>query len=377
MKNPKKKALALFLALTLLAGMLAGCTSGTSDAGTSGASDTGTTQSPLPSVDPSVQESADPAQDSGETRTITDMAGREVEIPSQIDTIATFGSVGVLNAFVELMGCGDKICNEMPPSFTKSDKWAMQYKFAPQIADCPVFENADRELLIEEVLQVQPDLCLTMTQSTAEQLAEKGLAAVYLSWSEVEDVKVAVELMGDILGKQDIAQDYIAYFDDTVARAAELTADLTEEERKTVIYGDVAGLSQPHMIAEWWIEAAGGISVTKEAHTEESLTYTTEDLLLWNPDVMLVTSQQADELKANSQLSGITAIQNDAIYYVPTVAHVWGNRTVEQPLTILWTVNKLYPELYSEQELAEDIHYFYEHYFLYDMTDEEIAAIIG
>lgn len=363
----KTKLIALFLALGLTAGLLAGCAADTTGASASPAAS--------PSAAPQVSASAAPAE--GETRVITDMAGREVEIPAQIDTIATFGSVGVLNAFVELMGCGDKICNEMPPSFTNSDKWAMQYKFAPQIADCPVFENADRELLIEEVLQVQPDLCLTMTQSTAEELAEKGLAAVYLSWSEVEDVKVAVELMGDILGKEDIAQDYIAYFDDTVARAAELTADLTEEERKTVIYGDVAGLSQPHMIAEWWIEAAGGISVTKQAHTEESLTYTTEDLLLWDPDVMLVTSRQADELKADSQLAGITAIQNDAIYYVPTVAHVWGNRTVEQPLTILWTVNKLYPERYSAEELAQDIHYFYAHYFLYDMTEEEIAAIIG
>lgn len=285
--------------------------------------------------------------------------------------------MGVLNAFVELMGCGDKICNQMPPSFTKNDKWAMQYKFAPQIADGPVFENADRELLIEEVLNARPDLCVTMTKSTAEELAAKGLCAVYLAWSEVDDVKAAVELMGEILGQEDIAADYIAYFDATVDRAAQLTAGLSDEDRKSVIYGDVAGLSQPHKIAEWWIEAAGGVSVTKEAHTEESLTYTIEDLLLWDPDVMLVTSRQADDLKADSQLSGVTAIRNDAIYYVPTVAHVWGNRTVEQPLTILWTLNKLYPELYSTEELSQDIHDFYEHYFLYDMSNEEIAGIIG
>lgn len=65
------------------------------------------------------------------TRTVTDMAGREVKIPATIDSIATFGSVGVLNAFVECMGEGDKIVNEMPANFTKNDKWAMQYKFAP------------------------------------------------------------------------------------------------------------------------------------------------------------------------------------------------------------------------------------------------------
>ncbi|WP_253290784.1 ABC transporter substrate-binding protein [Pseudoflavonifractor sp. MSJ-37] len=352
-----RKLIASLLSVSILSSTLAGC------------SGTGSAQSAAPAPTESAAVSG--------TRTITDMAGREVEIPAEIDSIATFGAVGVLNAFVELMGCGDKICNEMAPSFTKNDKWAMQYKFAPQIADGPVLENADREVLIEEVLKLKPDLCLTMTKSTAEELADKGLTCVYLSWSEVGDVKTAVELMGDILGKQDVAGDYITYFDDTVARAAELTSGLTDETRKTVLYGDVAGRSQPHMIAEWWIEAAGGISVTKDAHTEESLTYTTEDLLQWDPDVMLVTSKQADELKADSQLSGITAIRDDAIYYVPTVAHVWGNRTVEQPLTILWTLNKLYPDLYSTEELTQDVRDFYSHYFLYDMTDEEIAKIIG
>ena len=43
------------------------------------------------------------------TKTVTDMAGREVTIDGDIETIGTFGSIGVLNAFVELMGDGDKI----------------------------------------------------------------------------------------------------------------------------------------------------------------------------------------------------------------------------------------------------------------------------
>ncbi len=78
------------------------------------------------------------AAESSDTVTVTDMAGREVTLPAQINSIATFGSIGVINAFVELMGYGDKICNDMTASFTKSDKWAMQYQFAPQIKGAPV-----------------------------------------------------------------------------------------------------------------------------------------------------------------------------------------------------------------------------------------------
>ena len=169
----KKKALSLLLSLALVIGLLAAC------------SQPAAQNSPAPSADPAPETTA-PAEATPsaqpETRTVTDMAGREVTLPAEINSIATFGSVGVLNAFVELMGAGDKIANQMPPSFTKNDKWKMQYEFAPQIADGPVLENADREILIEEVLQLQPDLCLTMTQSTADYLAENGQTVIFLSW---------------------------------------------------------------------------------------------------------------------------------------------------------------------------------------------------
>lgn len=374
--NMKNKLIASILTLALLTGALAGCSGDASEAPASSApeSSAASVAESAPGI-ASEPESASEAET--DTRTITDMAGREVVLPKEVKTIATFGSIGVLNAFVELMGAGDRICNDMSPSFTKNDKWAMQYEFAPQIKGAPVLENADREVQIEDVLATKPDLCLTMTTATADYLAENGLTVVYLAWSELDDVKVAVELMGEILGTQDIAGEYIAYFDETVARAAELTASLGEGERRRAVYGNVVEYSQPHKIAEWWIGVAGGVSVTEEAHTEESLTYTAEDLLLWDPEVMFVTASQTEDLKANEQLAGIAAVRNDAIHLVPTVAHTWGNRTVEQPLTILWALNKMYPELYTEQELAKDIRSFYSRFFHYDMSDDQIAAIIG
>ncbi|MEG1247025.1 MAG: hypothetical protein RSD15_11550, partial [Gordonibacter sp.] len=85
---------------------------------------------------PAEQQKSEPApvqQQEPQTRTVTDMAGRSVELPIDVKSVATFGSVGVLNAFVECMGKGDLIANEMPANSTKSDKWAMQYQFAPQI----------------------------------------------------------------------------------------------------------------------------------------------------------------------------------------------------------------------------------------------------
>ena len=84
-----------------------------------------------------------------------------------------------------------------------------------------------------------------------------------------------------------------------------------------------------------------------------------------------------ENLTSDSLYSDITAVKDDAIYCIPTVAHVWGNRTVEQPLTVFWTMHKLYPELETKEDLAEKISYFYSHFFKCELSDEQIDTIIA
>jgi iron complex transport system substrate-binding protein len=90
-----------------------------------------------------------------------------------------------------------------------------------------------------------------------------------------------------------------------------------------------------------------------------------------------MTANQTDEIKADKRLAKIPAIADGRMYLIPCVAHVWGNRTVEQPLTIFWAMNRIYPEIMTYDDLAEEIKYFYGHFFLYDLSDEQVAEIIG
>lgn len=363
---------ALLLAILLAAVLLAGC------AGNGPAADG--TPSPSASSQPSAPASSEPSASASAEKTVTDMAGRTVTLPAEIKKIGTFGSIGVLNAFVETMGAGDLICNEGSPSFVKSPSWTKyQYLFTPQIKDLKPFQGADNELLMENILATGPDLCLTMSADLTEQLEKQGLVVIQLSWTKTEDVKQCITLLGDVLGKQDVAADYLKYFDDMLAKAGELVKNIKQEDKKTVVYGNVSQFTQPHLIAEWWIDKAGGVSMTSPRTDEkESLTYTMEDLLKWSPAYMFVaTASEKDAVLADARLAGITAVKNNAIYVVPRVAHVWGNRTTEQPLTIMWAINKLYPELVPDDALAEDIAYFYSHFFKYDFTDDQLKEIMG
>ena len=143
-----------------------------------------------------------------------------------------------------------------------------------------------------------------------------------------------------------------------------------------MLYGDVMSLKNPHIISEWWIETAGGKSVTAADHKKNTLEYTKEQLLAWQPQVIFSSNAKVADIYADSTLANIPAVQDKKIYVVPTVAHVWGNRTVEQPLTVMWAMNKMYPDVYSEADLSKDIKNFYKTFFEYDMTDDEVKSII-
>lgn len=366
-KTSVTRLIALLMALTMAIGVLTGCGSSSGTAGSSAAGS-------------SAASGSTPVSSAADTVTVTDMAGRTVTLPKEINRIATFGSIGVINAFVELMGCGDKICNDMTANFTKSDKWAMQYEFAPQIKGAPVLQNADGEIQMEKVLALNPDLCLVMSKDLIEPLESNGLNVIYFEWKQTDDIKTAVTLLGQALGKEDIAKDYLEYFDSMIAEAGKKTSSLTQESKKAVLYGDIDKLTQPHIIAEWWIAAAGGVSVTANSWNNEngSCVYTQEDILKWNPDVMITTSApMKDTITSDSLYSDITAVKNGSIYCIPTVAHVWGNRTVEQPLTVFWTMNKLYPDLEKTDDLKEKISYFYSHFFQYNLSDAQLSSFVG
>ena len=74
---------------------------------------------------------------------------------------------------------------------------------------------------------------------------------VVLLWRQPEDVKRLMLLVGEVLNRQNAADEYIKYFDDTVKRVREVVSRIPPEQRPKVLFCNVRGLIQPHLIAEW------------------------------------------------------------------------------------------------------------------------------
>lgn len=311
-------------------------------------------------------------------RDITDMTGRTVTVPDRIETVITLGSVPVINSFVEASGNGGKIVSGLPERFAKSGRWGFQYVFAPQIKDAPDLQDNDYAPVIEKILVLHPDVALTFDQATTDILDANGIPTVMLKVQTAEQAKDAVALMGDLFATPDAGPRYAEFFDKTLAGVTEKLASVPEDKRPRVLYINPKNMSQPHLVAEWWMKAGGARSVTDDGRTTETLSLTTEFVLGADPDVVIVADpKDVAALKDDPNLSQLRAVKEGRILVTPVGAHIWGNRTSEQPLSVLWVATKLYPDLFSEDDLHATVHGFYRDFFGADLTDEQIATILG
>ena len=137
------------------------------------------------------------------------------------------------------------------------------------MANKPKMQGPDRAPDIEVLLKADPDLVFTMAKPNLDVMQRHHLPVVFLAWREPDDVKTAMQLLGEIFDKPVVAERYAAYFDGVVARVAAGVVQ-AEAQKPTVLYFSAATLGQPRLIAEWWIAAAGGTSVTNDGRSTEN-----------------------------------------------------------------------------------------------------------
>jgi len=309
-------------------------------------------------------------------RLVTDMAGRSVEVPDKIARVGTIGPVPVLNSFVCAIGEAKSIANNLPPNLG-GPRWRFQYVVAPDLASRPVIQTGQGPN-IEGVIEASPDVVLTMDRTTVDLLARTHIPALYLSWQKPDDVKAVMHLLGELFGKHDAADAYGKYFDQMMQKVGGRVDALRDDQRPRVLYASYRSLTQPHKIAEWWIARAGGRSVTDDGRIGEAFNFSIEQILAWNPEVIIVTSEsEIANVYGDARLANVSAIKDKRVYAIPMGVHVWGNRTVEQPLTVLWAAKLFHPDLFSDVAMDDEVRDFYSKFFKVDLNRDDANTILA
>lgn len=309
---------------------------------------------------------------------VVDMAGRSVALPDHIGSVVTIGPVPVINSFVFAFGRGSAIANGLPPNFRASRRWKYQDVFDPGLSAKPAVQSSDGGPLLEDIVGLAPDVVLTMSKDTADSLARVGVPAVYLAWRAPDDVKTVMSLLGELFGQAPVAKAYDDYFDRVIGQVERRVSAVRPESRPRVLYCNLDRLTQPHLIAEWWIAKAGGLSVTDDGRATESRTFSLEQLLAWNPEVLIVGDPREIAMAyGDPRFATISAVRNRRVFAAPNGAHLWANRTIEQPLTVLWAAKLFHPALFAEIDMRREVADFYATFFHAGLTPQQVDDVLA
>lgn len=289
-----KRIVAFFLSVLLFLGLFAGC----------GAPDGGT----------------------GNTRTITDGAGRQVQVPEKVESIVCVG-VGALR-YSCYMGAADLVVGvedcEKEPVISRLYNFVNIEKFR----DLPVI-GTNGVPYAEEIVNVAPDVIVMSKYASvdADELQEKtGTPVVVVPGSDTTLDEAAFEtirILGELYGKQTRAGELTDYLKGLQADLLARTKDIPDSEKPTVYVGGVS--FKGHHGFEGTEAFYGPFALIGAKNLADTTGQTgafnidLEQVLTWDPDVIFIDFNglsliNQDYAQNPDYYNALTAVQEGRVY---------------------------------------------------------------
>jgi len=318
------------------------------------------------------------------TRLIIDRAGRQVRIPETPKRIACIHGPSYEKLFA--FGAAHRVAivaNVLLP-------W--DYELNPDLERIPVMDNFVSPD-VEQLLQLKTDLVIYHPfVKQIKQLSEAGLPVVVpydggrrQSTLEgfIRDNYEQIRFYGKLLGGEakNIAEEYCAYVDERIQKVIAVTSRIPTANRPKVFFvcGQIQGTSRTQTrfsTAYWLVNAAGGVMQT---HADPSyfVTVTTEQMILWNPDIIVVsTLPSIDSIVNDPRWQGITAVRENKVFMSPEGLFYWSHFSTESFLCILFLAKHFHPEVFSYLDVKQELTDYYTKFYHYTLTDKEAERIL-
>ncbi len=305
-----KKITQLFLIITLLAALLAGCA---------------------------------PAAAAPQAITLTDGLGRTVTLDKPAERIVSLAPSATEILFA--VGAGDQVIGR--DSFSN---------FPESVKDLQDVGGSMGDYSMETITSLNPDLVVLTEINTPEQvkaLEDLGLTVYYIKNPvQLDGLYPILETVGQLTGHEKEASELVSSLTDRVAKVTETIA---KAEDKPLVFYELDGsdtakpwTSGPNTFMDQLIQMAGGVNVgsaMKDAWAQISL----EELLVQDPNIILLGDaaygMTPEQVATRAGWETLSAVKNNAIYaFNDDMASRPGPRMVDG----LEALAKLiHPELYK------------------------------
>ena len=378
-----KKILPAVMALTLAAGSITGCSA--SSAKTETAKESMQSQAETKTAEQSTQaeKTSEAAYAAGE-REITDMAGRTVVVPDEIETVFSSSTVTAIFMYTlapdKLLGWNYEL-NELEKSI-----------ILEEYHDLPNFGMGD-SINYEAVIAADPTIAVNVGTindkmiSDCDKLSKSLGVPVVAVDGNLSASAEAYRFMGELLGEEEQAEKLASYAEKTFADIEKM--EVPEDKKVRIYYGNgedsletaPAGSAHGQII-----DMVNAVNVADLEMGEGSrVQISAEQLLAWDPDVIVVNGEPkadtsgasaAEAILANPDYASLKAVQDQQVYGTPNTPFSWIDRPMgpNRIVGIRWLSGLIYPE-YLNYNVDEEVKEFFDLFYHVQLTDEKLENI--
>ncbi|PVE55228.1 ABC transporter substrate-binding protein [Rhizobium rhizogenes] len=244
--------------------------------------------------------------------TVKDVTGRDVDVNVPVKHVILgegrqiyfLAALDKNNPFEHVVGWRDDLPKADPETY---EAYLAKY---PDIAKLPKFGGMkDGTFDIEQAVALKPDVILmnidakTATEEAGyiEKLGKVGIPLVYVDFREkpMENTEPSMRLMGKLMGKEAVAEDFIKFRSDSIKRVTDVLEK--ENPKKPVVFVERAGGYSDDCCMSFgnenfgkMVEIAGGINMAKGIIPGTFGTVNPEQIIASNPDQIIITGGKWD-----------------------------------------------------------------------------------
>lgn len=333
----------------------------------------------------------------GNLRTITDMGGREVAIPEDIERVFCSNPIGTVDMY--LLDPDVLVGWNFRPTGDNRKYIPEVYLNLPPLG---VWMGSGATPNDEEIVRQNPQaiLCYWTADEVGCRMAdgvrdETGVPTLLIDY-DIRSCADMYRYVGPLVNRVDRGEELAAYCDEKLAYIRACTAKIPDSERKSVyIAQGIGGLSTDPVGSMHVTDALELIGTNNVADMPGAAgqgmgmpSVNLEQIIMWDPDAVLVSeysmsdSESSDlygEIMADANWKNVPCVRKGAVYRLPQSPFAWFGRppSVVRLLGCLLMLKLLYPDHTTDIDLVEETRAFYSLFHRIDLSDEELVGILA